>query len=227
MLHFLDHFFALLKFPQVAQNDFRVWKNIPWADLGVNIYIPSKDHLIELAIHTQNALRNYKPNQGDLTCLFSLESPSCSIPHINSYSPFDEKKLNTLINSNNSNLLLSHNEFITPTDFVTLVEKAFYKELDNRINPQFKIIDTDFGELSTSITPNYNDRSKATFKRAFTKCRKYLNPQLNKKYVGSHFLDDSILNLDTALNDLYLKKLKQDLDNELINNTPTAKVMKI
>lgn len=227
MLHFRDHFFALLKFPQVAQNDFRVWKNIPWTDLGVNIYIPSKDHLVELVIHTKNALRNYKPNQGDLTCLFSLESPSCSIPHINSYSPSIEKNLNTLVNSNSNNLLLSHNEFITPTDFVALVEKAFYKELDNRINSQFKIIDNDFGELSTSITPNYNDLSKATFKRAFTKCRKYLNPQLNKKYVGSHFLDDSILNLDTALNDLYLKKLKQDLDNELINNTPTAKVMKI
>lgn len=227
MLDFRDHFFALFKFPHIVQNDFRVWKNIPWADLGVTIYIPSKVHYIKLDIHTENALRGYKPNQGDLTCLFSLESAASSTPFINQYYPSDEITINALVNCNSNNLLLGHNEFITPTDFVTLVEKAFYKELDNRINHQFKIIDNDFGELSTSITPNYNERSKATFKRAFTKCRKYLNPQLNKKYVGSHFLDDSVVNLDIALNDLYLKKLKQDLDIELINITPTAKVMKI
>lgn len=227
MLNFHDHFFAVFKLPKVVQHDFRVWKNLPWADLGVTVYIPAKNHLIKLDIHTQNALRNYQIGRGDSSCLFSLESPACSIPHINAYYKSDESYLNTLVNSNDPNLLISHNEFITPTDFVSLVEKAFYKELDNHINSHFKIIDNDFGELLTFITPNYNERSKATFKRAFNKCRKYFSGRTNKKYVGTHFLNDSILNLDSALNDLYLKKLKQDLDTELSNSKPSSKVMKI
>lgn len=224
-LDFRQHFIAQFTLPKNAQNDFTVWTNIPWSDVGVMICIPGQDTYLKFNIHTQNALRKFIPDRHNYSCLFSLESAASSIPTVASYHKSDENYYQLIVNNNDTFCIDS--SLCSATEFLDIIEKKLNSLLYSRFDNNFKVYDRNSGHLNTTLSPDYVEKSIATFKRAFNKCRRILDPKVNNRYQDLISKPNGISMVNSIVNEHNLRKLNLDLQKTLPSSNLKGKTVKI